>query len=319
MKHWVLVLSLALSATLQAATLIVNQNTGPYFTIQQGVNATGIGDTVLVMPAIYLEAVTIPRRIVLMGVDRNTCIIQSSVDAVYCQTGSDSATIANLTLRAANTYAGVSVPNVNAANPRIQWNIIENCGRGVLVNNRYAIVQNNVIRTCGTGIYLTGDGADALLHNNVIVGCTSDGVMLIGEDPDPVCYGNIIVSCATAFGRSCCQTSIGVFSYNNLWQNALNWEGSIPEGPGNTYVDPLFVNQAAGDYHLMPSSPCVDTGMPGGAFPYPDLNGTRNDMGVYGGAYQMGGAGPAVTSITVTPSSVPQGGTISITATGTVQ
>ena len=36
-----------------ATTRTVNQNTGPYYTIQSAVNATVVGDTVLVMPAIH--------------------------------------------------------------------------------------------------------------------------------------------------------------------------------------------------------------------------------------------------------------------------
>ena len=37
------------------------------------------------------------------------------------------------------------------------------------------------------------------------------------------------------------------------------------------------------DYHLLPSSPCIDTGNPDPV--YNDHDGTRNDMGIYGGPY----------------------------------
>jgi len=44
-------------------------------------------------------------------------------------------------------------------------------------------------------------------------------------------------------------------------------------------MDPLFISET--DLHLMPNSPCIDSGNPDPAFN--DLDGTRNDQGAYGG------------------------------------
>jgi hypothetical protein len=45
--------------------------------------------------------------------------------------------------------------------------------------------------------------------------------------------------------------------------------------------DPLFVAPENNDFHLQPGSPCIDAGDP---IPeYNDTDGTRNDMGAYGG------------------------------------
>ncbi len=76
-------------------------------------------------------------------------------------------------------------------------------------------------------------------------------------------------------------------------------------GPGNTVGDPGFYNAAAGNYHLLPGSPCLDTGnnegwMTGAS----DLDGlpriinTTSDRGPY--EYQLGGldCGFAATPIT---------------------
>lgn len=46
---------------------------------------------------------------------------------------------------------------------------------------------------------------------------------------------------------------------------------------GNFAEYPKFVNPAEGDYHLMPNSPCIDTGNPDVSFNDPD--GTRSDIG----------------------------------------
>ncbi|MFQ6041823.1 MAG: hypothetical protein ACE5PV_13275, partial [Candidatus Poribacteria bacterium] len=50
---------------------------------------------------------------------------------------------------------------------------------------------------------------------------------------------------------------------------------------GNIDVDPLFVDAESGDYHLQPESPCIDAGDPRSK--YNDLDGTRNNIGAYGG------------------------------------
>ena len=50
-------------------------------------------------------------------------------------------------------------------------------------------------------------------------------------------------------------------------------------GTGNLSSDPLFVNPASGDFHLQTSSPAIDAGDPS-IF---DLDGSRSDMGAYGG------------------------------------
>ena len=46
-------------------------------------------------------------------------------------------------------------------------------------------------------------------------------------------------------------------------------------------TDPLFVDPSNGDYSLQAGSPCIDTGNPSSE--YNDTDGSRNDMGAYGG------------------------------------
>jgi hypothetical protein len=49
-------------------------------------------------------------------------------------------------------------------------------------------------------------------------------------------------------------------------------------GAGNINSDPLFVNPAIGDYHLQPTSPCINAGDPLSPL---DPDGTIADMGAF--------------------------------------
>ncbi|MBN1817945.1 MAG: right-handed parallel beta-helix repeat-containing protein [Sedimentisphaerales bacterium] len=81
----------------------------------------------------------------------------------------------------------------------------------------------------------------------------------------------------------------GQILYNDVWNNSFrnyhnNHTGStfLPlPGTGQISADPLFDPEYPGFYYLTDVSPCKDTGNP--APSYNDPDGTRNDMGVWGG------------------------------------
>ena len=55
------------------------------------------------------------------------------------------------------------------------------------------------------------------------------------------------------------------------------------EGLNNISSDPLFINGTGENFKLDNNSPCINTGHPDSQ--YNDADGTRNDMGAYGGKY----------------------------------
>lgn len=60
-----------------------------------------------------------------------------------------------------------------------------------------------------------------------------------------------------------------------------NYNGTVDWRDGNIDEDPLFMDVENGDFHLQQGSPCIDAGNP--APEYNDPDGSRNDMGAYGG------------------------------------
>ncbi len=59
----------------------------------------------------------------------------------------------------------------------------------------------------------------------------------------------------------------------------ISGSGTIDSVYGNVYADPMFVDQDNGDLHLQEHSPCIDAGAPW----ILDPDGTRSDIGVFGG------------------------------------
>ncbi|MBN1125901.1 MAG: right-handed parallel beta-helix repeat-containing protein [Sedimentisphaerales bacterium] len=84
-------------------------------------------------------------------------------------------------------------------------------------------------------------------------------------------------------------TGDGQILYNDVWGNSYrNYHDNstastfMPSpGTGQISADPLFDPEYPGFYYLTDESPCKDTGNP--APSYNDPDGTRNDMGVWGG------------------------------------
>ncbi|MFC1484774.1 hypothetical protein ACFL6Q_06990, partial [Candidatus Neomarinimicrobiota bacterium] len=72
-----------------------------------------------------------------------------------------------------------------------------------------------------------------------------------------------------------CTMENGQLSFDTSGSSQVEW------GDGNLDQDPLFTNPTDSNFHLSASSPCIDTGDPAPEFN--DADGSRNDMGAYGG------------------------------------
>jgi hypothetical protein len=72
-------------------------------------------------------------------------------------------------------------------------------------------------------------------------------------------------------------------TYNDFSMNTLDFAGmySVVGFYGNLAVVPGFVGELNGDFHLTATSGVLDKGDPA----LSDLDGSRSDMGVYGGPY----------------------------------
>ena len=101
------------------------------------------------------------------------------------------------------------------------------------------------------GMWLTGGGT---VQNNIVMSIQLTDAFGIGANSDDF-----------------------ELAYNNQW----NYPNVVLIGVGDISADPLFVDQANDLYQLSENSPSIDAGNPDEL--YNDVDGTRNDMGAYGG------------------------------------
>jgi hypothetical protein len=169
------------------------------------------------------------------------------------------------------------------------------CVEGSTVTLDTCTIRENVTAKWGGGGLLFSNSL-ATLNSCVITDNTAnhDGGGLLFKTATGVM--NNCTVCGNTAGDN---GGIGNTSSALRLTNSIVWENSLPEiraesggrntvrysnikggypGTGNIDVDPLFVDAAAGDFHLQPISPCIDAGDPASPL---DPDGTRVDMGAF--------------------------------------
>jgi parallel beta-helix repeat protein len=119
----------------------------------------------------------------------------------------------------------------------------------------------------GGGLFcgVVGGPGNVVVVNNTIVGNSAPGPF--GSDQGGgisldlatntiVLANNIVAFNSGGIYLYPSQAGPGVYA-NNCVTNPINYTG-ITAGTGDIHLDPQFTNRAAGDFHLLASSPCID-------------------------------------------------------------
>jgi len=199
-----------------------------------------------------------------------------------------SPTVTNCTFSGNSATWGGGMYNVSNSSPTVTNCIFSGnsaaLGGGMLHQVNSPILTNctfsgNLAGIRGGGMY--NNASSPTLTNCILWGDTaaSDGneIALVNSSTIDVNY------CDVKDGND------GIFNGSST----VNW------GVGNIDADPLFVDADGpddivgtedDDVRLLVGSPCIDAGQPGPQ--YQDADGTRNDMGAYGGLFGgLGGVG----------------------------
>ncbi len=157
-----------------------------------------------------------------------------------------------------------------------------------LSTNKKIIIRNNLIYgfKYGMGLFsLPGTELDTtFVVNNTILKSAYYGIE-IGNLPKPFVIKNNIFAHnykgVWSYGEQ------GDVDYNMFYDNIYLHYQNLPLGPNDITADPMFYNDTAAllggtyDYRLQKYSPAIDRGDPA----LKDVDGTRSDIGMYGGPF----------------------------------
>ena len=199
----------------------------------------------------------------ILGYSTNTQLDNIQCNGLYYMVSNgENVTVSNSTgLNIVNDFAGCV--NLTTENVTLTGGVMGYCQCNAIVADRNVI--SNFTTSYGEGFYFT-DGdvtSSTFVGNNIVRAWLSDDLNF----DSCIAWGNGTVS----FG-----TESGIASYCLMQMDGTTINLDVGNLIG--YL-PRFVNQAGGDYHLLPNSPAIDTGDP--ALTVPANGGTRIDIGAF--------------------------------------
>lgn len=307
---------------------------GGYATIQAGIDAAADGDVVLVSPGTYAENIDFQGKAITVRSDQGpeTSIIDGggttngSIGVMFHSGEGYGSVIEGFTITNCEKAVSYGVPGATgppyppSASPVIIKNILYDNHYGIhgYVNYQTEAVEpyiaRNIIDANYCGIHLDDHanaygGVNAIIRNNTIVNNSYCGINLRMHQSLPTINSNIVAGNGTGIEftyTTLLEERKALVWYNNIWGNDINFSADSSAVDmngiqGNISADPLFADSNNLDYHLLTGSPSIDTGDP--ASDYDDLDGTRNDMGGFGGPLDLADTTPpeSVTIISASP------------------
>jgi uncharacterized repeat protein (TIGR01451 family) len=187
----------------------------------------------------------------------------------------------------------------NVSSPTIERNVFRNnscdeqrlSGVVAFINNSSPQIVNNVFENnaCrAVNIYSDRTNTSQVI-NNTFVGNRSAIIIDRFDKPSETYRNNILVKNSIGFEMEpglALEMPVA-WTNNLLFDNAVDYQVvANPTGTnGNISADPLFVNQAAGNYHLRDGSPAIGAGSASGA-PSIDFDGAARTAPVDIGAFE---------------------------------
>lgn len=259
----------------------------PVNSIQKGMDLAMPGDTLQVLPGEYGDLFMHKNRVSLIGAGAKLCTVNTKISfandclikgftftkSLSCE--KTSPIITENIIRVSDTYA-ITVSDSNS--PVISKNFISGSKIGIGVgfgpygDVRNPEIRNNIIIADEIGLQFMYMG-NSKVFNNTVFGGSASIVMVSGSDSK--IENNILIGFLN--GRP--ELSSGV-QFNNVWSEGPKTNMQIPAT--NIFFEPIFVNADTRDYHLQQTSQCINAGNSDPI--YNDTDGSRNDIGAYGGS-----------------------------------
>jgi hypothetical protein len=298
----------------------------PFPTITQGLRIALEGDTVVVLDGTFSEVLKIPAGVSLVGTGPQRCTISSWFDLhdrsflsgftltslLRCVDGRPVVSDNTFLTTSVGPPSGLAIQVLDASAPSILRNYIVSptfMGTGIQdLSAQTHVIRNNIIVASDVGIDLPGYGGPAIINNTIVA--STLGAINSGTTYPVVIINNVLISNG--------QYHVPALEFTPQASAVVLYNDIVPPlttstGTGNISLDPLFVDPTTQNFHLQAGSPARDAGDPD--MQYRDPDGSRNDMGAFGGPdpYPEKAPAPLVRSITLTGGSASPGDTASLT------
>lgn len=288
-KNLIMIILIVVSSSSYAAIINIPED---YPTIEQGIDASTDGDTVLVQPGTYVENINFNGHNIVLG----SLFLTTGEKAYVCQTvidGDSSGSVVTFESGEEGTAVIIGFTIINGLSefPSGGGGIVCISSSPSIINNRLfknssdfwggaihcydsnPIILNNSLgenmSARGAGISCLHNSNPFIKNNTISRNRAFDyGGAIYSHDSSPLII-NTILWANTVSEIYFTDTSLAIIRYCDI---KGGWDGE-----GNIDVNPLFVGPYDGDYNLCSQSQCIDSGDPE-TF---DPDGTRADIGVF--------------------------------------
>ncbi len=245
-----------------------------YGTIQEALDSSYRGDTILVSDGTYYENLVMPcHDVTLTSVNgqESSIINGGSAGSVisFDDYQSRYSVVEGFTITGGNAaYDGGGV-RIYYASPTIRQNWIKGnaaANWGGAIMSRYAeslpLITNNIISgntaSYGGGIYV-GASSSPTIVNNTFDGnsASTGGAIRLNTALNAQIHNNIISNHSTGYGIAA-SSSTATIDYNDFWSNSPSAITGLT-ATNSLALNPLYVS-AGTNYHLQSSSPVIDAG-----------------------------------------------------------
>lgn len=243
-------------------------------TIQGAINYGLSGDTVLVAPGTYTQAISYGNKAIVVQSEQGPEVTFLDALTGVTMQFADGAVLDGFTFTACTgTLVGASASTCVVRNCRFVNT--RTAGEGISGDEWATVkVQCCLFKNATLNMVMFCTGPNCEFINNTV---DSGGRGLAIYGPNSIVKNNIVAN-LDLYGIWTVDATT-VVDYNDFRGNHPDYGGGTLPGVHDLSVDPRFQNPSENDYHLRSDSPCIDAGDPGPIYNDPD--GSRNDMGVF--------------------------------------
>lgn len=140
---------------------------GNFTTIETAIDTAQAGDTIIVLNGTYYENIVIDKQLSLIGIDKNTTILDGRQTGNVIKINAENVTIKGFTIMHSGIYFPNSGINISSNYNTIQDNIILNNFYGITLykSSNNTIQQNTIQDNDHCGIYMTNSSINSILQN----------------------------------------------------------------------------------------------------------------------------------------------------------